>query len=96
MRVSCENFATFPIFTVDGDMEKKIRYIVCFFLGARLACVDNIDNNSTISNRNVSGSLNIGITKNVDVEINDAMNVQNYFQWLPVVMIIQTHALREG
>ncbi len=50
-----------------------------FFLGSRLACADNIDNNSTISTRNVLGPLNIGITKNVDVEINGAVNVQDYF-----------------
>lgn len=55
-------------------------YIVCVFLGSRLACADNnIDGNSTISGQNIPSSLNIGIRKNADVNINGIVNIRNYF-----------------
>ncbi|MCJ2698805.1 autotransporter outer membrane beta-barrel domain-containing protein [Escherichia coli] len=55
-------------------------YIVCVFLGSRLACAgNNIDGNSTISGQNIPSSLNIGIRKNADVNINDIVNIMNYF-----------------
>ncbi|EKF3890466.1 autotransporter outer membrane beta-barrel domain-containing protein [Escherichia coli] len=52
---------------------------MCFFLGSRLAYAENIDGNATISDRNISGSLNIGINKNANVDINDTVNIKDYF-----------------
>ncbi|EAS3280854.1 autotransporter outer membrane beta-barrel domain-containing protein [Salmonella enterica] len=52
---------------------------MCFFLGSRLAYAENIDGNTTISDRNISGSLNIGINKNANVDINGTVNIKDYF-----------------
>ncbi|EHP6039692.1 autotransporter outer membrane beta-barrel domain-containing protein [Escherichia coli] len=52
---------------------------MCFFLGSRLAYAENIDSNTTISDRNISGSLNIGINKNANVDINGTVNIKDYF-----------------
>ena len=61
------------------ELKKINRYIMCFFLGSRLAYAENIDGNTTISDRNISGSLNIGINKNANVDINGAVNIKDYF-----------------
>ncbi|EOP0434003.1 autotransporter outer membrane beta-barrel domain-containing protein [Escherichia coli] len=61
------------------ELKKINRYIMCFFLGSRLAYAENIDGNATISDRNISGSLNIGINKNANVDINDTVNIKDYF-----------------
>ncbi len=61
------------------ELKKINRYIMCFFLGSRLAYAENIDSNTTISDRNISGSLNIGINKNADVDINGTVNIKDYF-----------------
>ncbi|QMO06516.1 autotransporter outer membrane beta-barrel domain-containing protein (plasmid) [Escherichia coli] len=55
------------------------RYIMCFFLGSRLAYAENIDGSSTISNRDISGSLNIGINKDANIDINGTVNIKDYF-----------------
>ncbi|HGE5122210.1 TPA: autotransporter outer membrane beta-barrel domain-containing protein, partial [Escherichia coli] len=47
--------------------------------GSRLAYAENIDGNTTISDRNISGSLNIGINKNANVDINGTVNIKDYF-----------------
>ncbi|MCH6725641.1 autotransporter outer membrane beta-barrel domain-containing protein [Escherichia coli] len=52
---------------------------MCFFLGSRLAYAKNIDGNTTISNENISGSLNIGIKNNANVDINGTVNIKDYF-----------------
>ncbi|HAM3522260.1 TPA: autotransporter outer membrane beta-barrel domain-containing protein [Escherichia coli] len=52
---------------------------MCFFWGSRLAYAENIDSNTTISDRNISGSLNIGINKNANVDINGTVNIKDYF-----------------
>ncbi|EFC6889936.1 autotransporter outer membrane beta-barrel domain-containing protein [Escherichia coli] len=52
---------------------------MCFFFGSRLAYAENIDGNTTISDRNISGSLNIGINKNANVDINGTVNIKDYF-----------------
>ncbi|ENI2254893.1 autotransporter outer membrane beta-barrel domain-containing protein, partial [Escherichia coli] len=52
---------------------------MCFFLGSRLAYAENIDGNTTISDRNISDSLNIGINKNANVDINGTVNIKDYF-----------------
>ncbi|EHO1065915.1 autotransporter outer membrane beta-barrel domain-containing protein, partial [Escherichia coli] len=54
---------------------------MCFFLGSRLAYAKNIDSNTTttISNENISGSLNIGIKNNANVDINGTVNIKDYF-----------------
>ena len=61
------------------ELKKINRYIMCFFLGSRLAYAENIDSNTTISDRNISGSLNIGINKNANVDINGTVNIKDYF-----------------
>ena len=61
------------------ELKKINRYIMCFFLGSRLAYAENIDGNTTISDRNISGSLNIGINKNANVDINGTVNIKDYF-----------------
>lgn len=59
---------------------KKInRYIMCFFLGSRLAYAENIDGSSSISNKDISGSLNIGIKQDANVNINGTVNIKDYF-----------------
>ncbi len=69
------------IFTLSimKELKKINRYIMCFFLGSRLAYAENIDSNTTISDRNISGSLNIGINKNANVDINGTVNIKDYF-----------------
>ncbi|MED0439749.1 autotransporter outer membrane beta-barrel domain-containing protein [Escherichia coli] len=52
---------------------------MCFFLGSRLAYAENIDSNTAISDRNISGSLNIGIKNNANVDINGTVNIKDYF-----------------
>ncbi|QMK71516.1 autotransporter outer membrane beta-barrel domain-containing protein (plasmid) [Escherichia coli] len=52
---------------------------MCFFLGSRLAYAKNIDGSSTISNRDISGSLNIGINKDANIDINGTVNIKDYF-----------------
>ncbi|EFL9441361.1 autotransporter outer membrane beta-barrel domain-containing protein [Escherichia coli] len=52
---------------------------MCFFLGSRLAYAENIDGSSTISNRDISGSLNIGINKDANIDINGTVNIKDYF-----------------
>ncbi|ENZ4729927.1 autotransporter outer membrane beta-barrel domain-containing protein [Escherichia coli] len=61
------------------ELKKINRYITCFFLGSRLAYAENIDGNTTISDRNISDSLNIGINKNANVDINGTVNIKDYF-----------------
>ncbi|WP_262260264.1 autotransporter outer membrane beta-barrel domain-containing protein [Escherichia coli] len=61
------------------ELKKINRYIMCFFWGSRLAYAENIDSNTTISDRNISGSLNIGINKNANVDINGTVNIKDYF-----------------
>ncbi|WP_241217330.1 autotransporter outer membrane beta-barrel domain-containing protein [Escherichia coli] len=61
------------------ELKKINRYIICFFLGSRLAYAKNIDGNTTISNENISGSLNIGIKNNANVDINGTVNIKDYF-----------------
>ncbi|EGC4773732.1 autotransporter outer membrane beta-barrel domain-containing protein [Escherichia coli] len=63
------------------ELKKINRYIICFFLGSRLAYAKNIDSNTTttISNENISGSLNIGIKNNANVDINGTVNIKDYF-----------------
>ncbi|WP_249826979.1 autotransporter outer membrane beta-barrel domain-containing protein [Escherichia coli] len=59
---------------------KKInRYIMCFFLGSRLAYAENIDGSNIISNKDISGSLNIGIKQDANVNINGTVNIKDYF-----------------
>ncbi|KRV63091.1 autotransporter outer membrane beta-barrel domain-containing protein [Escherichia coli] len=50
-----------------------------FFLGSRLVYAKNIDGSSTISNRDISGSLNIGINKDANIDINGTVNIKDYF-----------------
>ncbi|GDV83026.1 autotransporter outer membrane beta-barrel domain-containing protein [Escherichia coli] len=52
---------------------------MCFFLGSRLAYAENINGSSTISNRDISGSLNIGINKDANIDINGTVNIKDYF-----------------
>ncbi|HAX7266990.1 TPA: autotransporter outer membrane beta-barrel domain-containing protein [Escherichia coli] len=52
---------------------------MCFFLGARLAYAESIDGSSTINNRDISGSLNIGVWKDASVNINGTVNIKQYF-----------------
>ncbi|HAY0462136.1 TPA: autotransporter outer membrane beta-barrel domain-containing protein [Escherichia coli] len=52
---------------------------MCFFLGSRLAYAENIDSNTVISDGNISGSLNIGIKNNANVDINVTVNIKDYF-----------------
>ncbi|KHH73678.1 hypothetical protein PU51_21480 [Escherichia coli] len=52
---------------------------MCFFLGSRLAYAKNIDSNTVISDGNISGSLNIGIKNNANVDINGTVNIKDYF-----------------
>ncbi|EFI3657357.1 autotransporter outer membrane beta-barrel domain-containing protein [Escherichia coli] len=52
---------------------------MCFFLGSRLAYAENIDSNTVISDENISGSLNIGIKNNANVDINGTVNIKDYF-----------------
>ncbi|MGJ7829042.1 autotransporter outer membrane beta-barrel domain-containing protein [Escherichia coli] len=52
---------------------------MCFFLGSRLAYAENIDSNTVISDGNISGSLNIGIKNNANVDINGTVNIKYYF-----------------
>ncbi|WP_230016170.1 autotransporter outer membrane beta-barrel domain-containing protein [Escherichia coli] len=61
------------------ELKKINRYIMCFFLGSRLAYAENIDGSSTISNRDISGSLNIGINKDANIDINGTVNIKDYF-----------------
>ncbi|MEK8985150.1 autotransporter outer membrane beta-barrel domain-containing protein [Escherichia coli] len=61
------------------ELKKINRYIICFFLGSRLAYAKNIDSNTTISNENISDSLNIGIKNNANVDINGTVNIKDYF-----------------
>ncbi|HDD9589134.1 TPA: autotransporter outer membrane beta-barrel domain-containing protein [Escherichia coli] len=61
------------------ELKKINRYIMCFFLGSRLAYAKNIDSNTAISDRNISGSLNIGIKNNANVDINGTVNIKDYF-----------------
>ncbi|HHH7292302.1 TPA: autotransporter outer membrane beta-barrel domain-containing protein [Escherichia coli] len=61
------------------ELKKINRYITCFFLGSRLAYAENIDSNTAISDRNISGSLNIGIKNNANVDINGTVNIKDYF-----------------
>ncbi|EPB0468012.1 autotransporter outer membrane beta-barrel domain-containing protein [Escherichia coli] len=61
------------------ELKKTNRYIMCFFLGSRLAYAENIDGSSTISNRDISGSLNIGINKDANIDINGTVNIKDYF-----------------
>nr|WP_249818117.1 autotransporter outer membrane beta-barrel domain-containing protein [Escherichia coli] len=48
-------------------------------MGSRLAYAENIDSNTAISDRNISGSLNIGIKNNANVDINGTVNIKDYF-----------------
>ncbi|EGK3893831.1 autotransporter outer membrane beta-barrel domain-containing protein [Escherichia coli] len=52
---------------------------MCFFLGSRLAYAENIDGSSIISNKDISGSLNIGIKQDANVNINGTVNIKDYF-----------------
>ncbi|EEU9398637.1 autotransporter outer membrane beta-barrel domain-containing protein [Escherichia coli] len=61
------------------ELKKINRYIMCFFLGSRLAYAENINGSSTISNRDISGSLNIGIDKDANIDINGTVNIKDYF-----------------
>ncbi|WP_097499975.1 autotransporter outer membrane beta-barrel domain-containing protein [Escherichia coli] len=61
------------------ELKNINRYIMCFFLGSRLAYAENIDGSSTISNRDISGSLNIGINKDANIDINGTVNIKDYF-----------------
>ncbi|HAY0134521.1 TPA: autotransporter outer membrane beta-barrel domain-containing protein [Escherichia coli] len=61
------------------ELKKINRYVMCFFLGSRLAYAENIDGSSTISNRDISGSLNIGINKDANIDINGTVNIKDYF-----------------
>ncbi|EOD1573668.1 autotransporter outer membrane beta-barrel domain-containing protein [Escherichia coli] len=61
------------------ELKKINRYIMCFFWGSRLAYAGNIDNNTVISDGNISGSLNIGIKNNANVDINGTVNIKDYF-----------------
>ncbi|HGU7816675.1 TPA: autotransporter outer membrane beta-barrel domain-containing protein [Escherichia coli] len=61
------------------ELKKINRYIMCFFLGSRLAYAENIDSNTVISDGNISGSLNIGIKNNANVDINGTVNIKDYF-----------------
>ena len=61
------------------ELKKINRYIMCFFLGSRLAYAENIDSNTVISDENISGSLNIGIKNNANVDINGTVNIKDYF-----------------
>ncbi|HFL4822283.1 TPA: autotransporter outer membrane beta-barrel domain-containing protein [Escherichia coli] len=61
------------------ELKKINRYIMCFFLGSRLAYAENIDGSSTISNRDISGSLNIGINNDANIDINGTVNIKDYF-----------------
>ena len=61
------------------ELKKINRYIMCFFLGSRLAYAGNIDSNTVISDGNISGSLNIGIKNNANVDINGTVNIKDYF-----------------
>ncbi|EGO4653865.1 autotransporter outer membrane beta-barrel domain-containing protein [Escherichia coli] len=61
------------------ELKKINRYIMCFFLGSRLAYAENIDGSSSISNKNISGSLNIGIKQDANVNINGTVNIKDYF-----------------
>ncbi|WP_244570402.1 autotransporter outer membrane beta-barrel domain-containing protein [Escherichia coli] len=61
------------------ELKKINRYIMCFFLGSRLAYAENINGSSTISNRDISGSLNIGVNKDANIDINGTVNIKDYF-----------------
>ncbi|MDO0577479.1 autotransporter outer membrane beta-barrel domain-containing protein [Escherichia coli] len=61
------------------ELKKINRYIMCFFLGSRLAYAENIDSNTVISDGNISGSLNIGIKNNANIDINGTVNIKDYF-----------------
>ena len=61
------------------ELKKINRYIMCFFLGSRLAYAENIDGSSSISNKDISGSLNIGIKQDANVNINGIVNIKDYF-----------------
>ncbi|EHP9963380.1 autotransporter outer membrane beta-barrel domain-containing protein [Escherichia coli] len=61
------------------ELKKINRYTMCFFLGSRLAYAENINGSSTISNRDISGSLNIGINKDANIDINGTVNIKDYF-----------------
>ncbi|HGX8510568.1 TPA: autotransporter outer membrane beta-barrel domain-containing protein [Escherichia coli] len=61
------------------ELKKINRYIMCFFWGSRLAYAGNIDSNTVISDGNISGSLNIGIKNNANVDINGTVNIKDYF-----------------
>ncbi|HFI6623384.1 TPA: autotransporter outer membrane beta-barrel domain-containing protein, partial [Escherichia coli] len=61
------------------ELKKFNRYVMCFFLGARLAYAESIDGSSTINNRDISGSLNIGVWKDASVNINGTVNIKQYF-----------------
>ncbi|HHH5878266.1 TPA: autotransporter outer membrane beta-barrel domain-containing protein [Escherichia coli] len=61
------------------ELKKINRYIMCFFLGSRLAYAENIDSNTVISDEKISGSLNIGIKNNANVDINGTVNIKDYF-----------------
>lgn len=61
------------------ELTKINRYIMCFFLGSRLAYAENIDGSSSISNKDISGSLNIGIKQDANVNINGTVNIKDYF-----------------
>lgn len=61
------------------ELKRINRYIMCFFLGSRLAYAENIDGSSSISNKDISGSLNIGIKQDANVNINGTVNIKDYF-----------------
>ncbi|MFB3843075.1 autotransporter outer membrane beta-barrel domain-containing protein [Escherichia coli] len=61
------------------ELKKINRYIMCFFLGSRLAYAEDIDGSSSISNKDISGSLNIGIKQDANVNINGTVNIKDYF-----------------
>ena len=61
------------------ELKKINRYIMCFFLGTRLAYAENIDGSSTISNKGISGSLNIGVKQDANVNVNGTVNIEGYF-----------------
>ncbi|HFL4875075.1 TPA: autotransporter outer membrane beta-barrel domain-containing protein [Escherichia coli] len=61
------------------ELKKINRYIMCLFLGSRLAYAENIDGSSSISNKDISGSLNIGIKQDANVNINGIVNIKDYF-----------------
>ncbi len=61
------------------ELKKINRYIMCFFLGSRLAYAENINGSSSISNKDISGSLNIGIKQDANVNINGTVNIKDYF-----------------